>query len=408
MEKHIVFVMGRFLPERSANVNCIENIIAEMQESGYQITVVCSSALKSEKTCIDKTDVYRTQYISYAHKLSRCKSLVLRKFLVLGHFLKSVFVLPIYPNVTPLITYKTYKKIVEIHENKKIDCVIGVFQPYFPIGAILKFKKKFTNIPVIGYYLDVMKGTNKPFGITQKMFEKMCDMTQTRDFSRLDRVILPECSRVYYESEKYAAVKEKISYLNFPTLLKKNYIGENATDSLVFAFAGTTNRIYRNPTRAIEIFLKLAMRKPGLTFHLYGASDMVKELKEFEKCSNGAFVYHGVVSKERADAVLKMADFCVNFGNDVLGMVPSKVFEMISLGKSIVHFTPGSTDSSSYYMKKYKKAHVVDVKKADEKIISELLDFMNKEKMDISFDEIENTFYSATPRAVACEISKML
>lgn len=408
MKKHIVFVVGRYTPEYSANVNCIKNVISELEQQDFKISIVCASTTHTGVDVVDNAVVHRIQYTNYASRLSACKSKMKKRVLVLGHFLKSVLLLPFYPNVTPSITCKVYRKLLEIQRSEGIDCLIGVFQPYFPIKASLKFKKAYKSIPVVGYYLDVMKGTNKPFGTTQHFFEMLCDKAQKKDFSKLDRVLLPECSWMYYDTEYYLELREKMIYLNFPTLLKENFIGETVKCSMNLTFAGTTNKIYRNPTKAIRLFTRLKEFYPNLVFNLYGGSNMRDELKQLESQSDGAFVYHGTVNKDVADTAIQQADYLVNFGNDVSGMVPSKIFELISTGKSIIHFTPGNEDSSVEYLNKYPKTHIMSYQESEEELLLKMKNVFDAKTIDIDFDTIERLFFSATPKAVAEKITAVM
>ena len=244
---------------------------------------------------------------------------------------------------------------------------------------------------MVGYYLDVMKGTNKPFGDTT--FLKCWDKNSKKDFSKLDKVLLPECSWMYYDTEYYLELREKMIYLNFPTLLKENFIGETVNCSMNLTFAGTTNKIYRNPTKAIRLFTRLKEFYPNLVFNLYGGSNMRDELKQLESQSDGAFIYHGTVNKDVADTAIQQADYLVNFGNDVSGMVPSKIFELISTGKSIIHFTPGKEDSSVEYLIKYPKTHIMSYQESEEELLLKMKNVFDAKTIDIDFDTIERLFF---------------
>lgn len=404
MKKHIVFIVGSYAPEYSANVNCIRNVVRELKQQDVKISVVCASHTTTGLDIVEDIFVHRIKYRTYASRLSACKTKLGKKLLILGHFLKSVVLLPQYPNVTPSIANKVYKKLLDIQMNEQIDCVIGVFQPYFPIKSALKFKKKFKTIPVIGYYLDVMKGANKPFGTTQSFFEMLCDKSQKKDFAKLDKIFLPECSKIYYDIDYFFEFHDKIKYINFPTLLKEYYTGGNDSSTLNMVYAGTTNHVYRNPVRAINLIMKAHEYYPSIVFRLYGDSDMKDELKQLEMKSKGAFVYHGIVPKAVADVAIQQADYCINFGNDFRGMVPSKIFELIATGKSILHFTPGAGDSSLEYLQKYPKAKIMDYRDTDQEILSNLLNVLKEERIHIDYDSIERIFYTATPRAVSEEI----
>lgn len=408
MGKHIVFVMGKYTPETSANVNCVKNVIHELKQQNHKISVVCASNEKTGLDILDDVRVHRIKFINYASKLDSCNSALKKQLLVFGHFIKSVFLLPLYPNVTPSITNKVYKKLLHIQNNEGIDCVISVFQPYFPIKAALKFKNKFKTIPAIGYYLDVMKGANRPFGTTQQFFEMLCDKSQKRDFSKLDNIFLPECSKVYYDIDCFSAYHDKMQYLNFPTLLKENFTGENINRKTNLIYAGTTNKTYRNPIRAINLFIKLKEHYPDLVFNLYGNSDIKDELEKLATQSKGAFFYHGLVTKDVADLALQQADYCVNFGNCVYGMVPSKIFELIATGKSIIHFTSGVMDSSVEYLRKYPKAYIIDLQKTDDEIEADIKTAFEAECANIDYAIIENLFYSATPKAVVDKIMEIV
>lgn len=400
--------MGKYVPENSANVNCIKNVVCVLNKQNYRVSIVSVSHIRTGLDIVDDVMVHRIKYTDYASKLQVCDSKIKKLMLIFGHFIKSVFLLPLFPNVTPLISYRVYKNLINIQKSEGIDCVIGVFRPYSSINAMFWFKRKYPYIPAIGYYLDIMMGANKPLGIPKWLFEKLCYAAHKKDFSKMDKIFLPEYSKIYYKTDRFAPYKDKIVYLNFPTLLKENYTGETQSTSMTLVYAGTTNSIYRNPKRAINIFIKLKKRYPDLVFHLYGSSDMADELKKLEELSGGAFVYHGIVKKEEADTALRQADYCINFGNNVSGMVPSKVFELISSGKSIIHFTPGVMDSSLEYLMKYPKTHIIDYSKSDEEIIIDLLDALQKERQNIDYNTIEQLFYSATPQAVSDKIIEIV
>lgn len=408
VKKHIVFIVERYTPEYSANVNCVRNIIHELGQQNVKISVVCASHEATGLDTVDGVMVHRIKYVNYASRLSACRSKFKKRLLILCHFVKSVVLLPWYPNVTPFITNKVYKKLLDIQKNEQIDCVIGVFQPYFPIRSALKLKNKFKTIPVIGYYLDVMKGANKPFGTTQRFFEILCDKSQKKDFAKLNKVFLPECSKVYYDIDYFSEYHEKIKYINFPTLLKEYFTGENDSSTLNMVYAGTTNHVYRNPVRAIDLLIKAHEYYPNIVLHLYGDSDMKDELKQLEMKSNGAFIYHGIVQKAVADIAIQQADYCVNFGNNVCGMVPSKIFELIATGKSILHFTSGSGDSSLEYLQKYPKAKIIDYQNSDQEMLLDLLNVLKDKRIHVDYDSIERIFYTATPRAVSDEMMKIV
>ena len=74
MQKHIVFVMGKYVPENTANVNCIKNVVQVLKEQNYRVSIVCDSYIKTGMDIVDNAKVYRIKYIDYASKLRNCKS----------------------------------------------------------------------------------------------------------------------------------------------------------------------------------------------------------------------------------------------------------------------------------------------------------------------------------------------
>lgn len=397
---HIAFLMGSFFPENDANVNCANNLMRKLMSEGHQITCVCGTVKENRTDIIDGIKVKRVHHVSYERKYER-KGTIQKKVGKFFHFIYSIFVLLSFPDTEPFFSNKLYKELEKVNNDNELDYVIGVFRPFSTISAMIKFKKRHMQIKCAGYYLDILKGAVKPFGIPKSMYYSMCDNKESKAFRKIDVVFMPMNGIRYYENnDLYSGVH--MEYVNFPTLIlnskspKKYY---NRVKKIIYA--GYMDKDYRNPEELFNIIINVVQQTNiPLEFHLYGRSNLDEKLYEYAQKYPELIFYHGNVSKSTIEEEISKADFLVNIGNKIEGIVPSKIFELFASKKPIIHYSSAELDSSLEYFEKYPDVCILYEKDTVSDNVENMSKFILGEHKEISDEYLLDCYYSATPDAV--------
>lgn len=406
--RRIVLVFRSYPPETTANVVCMINVLEALKKlDQVKLICVCGTVGESKVEYNDGVEIHKIHHISYSDKIAKNNNMFKKLFYSIRHALHSVIVLPIFPNVEPIFSLKIYRELLRINTKAEIDCIVSAFSPYATIAGMQQFKKKHKQTKCIAFFLDVLRGRKPPFGISDNYYRKLCLSREKKLFKKVDKIILPEGSKVMFMGEEFESFNNKFRYVNFPVLRIKDS-KENTLNNLRFVYTGTLDKHYRNPSKVIDIINKLKESGLNVCFDIYGKSDMEEELRRIQDRSAGAVVYHGMVPKEVADIACEEADYLINIGNHVAGMVPSKTFEMMGYKKPIIHFSLGDSDTATVFVKKYTNSLIVDMNEATSTASEKIMTFINKEKIQISDEELLREFYSATPEAIVDIISECL
>lgn len=402
---HFVFLTHGFFPDSDANISCTYNVMAELLKSGDSVTCICGAKTGYDKEEIIKgVRVIRVRYVPYMYVLNKQKNLFGKVMVRLLHTLKSVLVWNLFPDVEPEFTKRLYKSLVCLNEAATIDCVIGVFRPYSTIEAALRFGKNNPKVKTVGWYLDVLKGAVKPSFVTQGYYEKLCDKREPIILDSLNEIIMPGHARHYYEDYP-ERIKNKMSYVEFPTLVVKEEETPKLRNSIFCSllYAGSFDKIYRNPVPLFETLIKLNEKVP-VEFHYYGGSNMEETIHEYSQ-KYPFIICHGYAEKQVVENAVSKASLMVSVGNNIKGIVPSKIFELFSTLKPIVHFTDGEIDGTLPYFEKYPNVCVLN--KTDDSSVNadKLFTFLKVANKIISRQLILETYPEANPENI-CKLLK--
>lgn len=407
----IVFVLDKYYPHSDANTNCAQNVISVLKEKGHKIICLCGAEKPQPPRYEGTVQVRTVLHRSFEARYSKKKTIVGRFIARWAHFFCSLFLLSSFPNTEPRYSRRLAKELGEVCKEEKVDCVVGVFRPFAAIQAMLLHKKKknAVDIKYIGYYLDVLKGATKPFGIPKALYERLCNRCERKVFPSLDRVLMAENGRRYYDAATDAALAGKFTFVNFPSLVLRETAQEHtATKKRTFVYAGYMDRGYRNPSALIETFQQIYRECADIELHLYGKSNMDEELVEYQKRCSAFLFWHGLVAPEAARSALENADCVVSMGNDIEGIVPSKIFELMGLKKPILHFSPSVADGAVAYVARYPDHCILQKDQGIEAMAKELLEFCQRPIVDISTEMLRTEYKSATPEATAEIITSII
>ncbi len=395
----IVFLLGKFYPEFDANIICCNNIIKQLRIDGNKVIVIAGSTKENSHDCVNGLDVYRvknTDSDKYCNYING--NVIKRTAYKFARMVRSLIRVNKFPDVESNFSKSLYQVLETVCEKQQVDCIIGAFRPYSTIKAMLLYKENHPEkkIKFIGYYLDVLRGAVKPFGAPKSLYDKLCISADFKTFNSLDCILMAENGKMYYNNPLFDKLRKKIHYINFPMLIIKPNIAISVCKK-TFTYVGYLDREYRNPILVIKLFNQLKREGFDLELHLYGSSNMDDDIKSLVDCKTT--FYHGRLNREDVEHVLLNSDVLVSFGNNIPGIVPSKIFELMGYKKPILHVVKDEYDCSINYMKEYPNVCVLYENSGFENLKKEVLSFLNQKSFFVTDEYLNNTFYRATPEA---------
>lgn len=399
--KTIVFLMGYYLPQCNANLNCCLNVIRELQGRNYKIVVICGTEDYESADVINDVLVYRVRRKGFAGILSKTKVSVFRVFLKLARFFRNLICLPFYPNTESAFTTRLYRKCCTILETHNVSCIVGTVYPTASVCVLKRLanNKKFHSIPRVGYYLDMLHANSKSHILPFLSYDWLCRKGDCSVFSRLDSIILPEGGESYYQQGFFDAFRSKMSFVNFPVFSLSDDMSERNNSTTTFVYAGYSNTKDRDVGVLLECLNYLELY--DYRFDTYGLTEDESAIRAYEKHNSGRFHYHGLVEKKLADEALKNADFVIAFGNDSHGVIPSKIFELFGLKKRLIYITRDCKDIALKYVNQYPDKCILFKTDSINNSARHLFSFLNSPKKEIDNLALLQAYCSATPYHIA-------
>lgn len=404
--KHIVFIFGNYYPEAGSTSLCTINVINVMKNiPGVKITCICRNDDETVVEHRDGLEIHRVKATSWGKKYNdtgKIKKMILllyKKFNGIAKYYN-------FPDRNKMLSNRIYKELELINEGTPIDGIIATYMPYQSVASALIYKKKHQKTPIIGYFLDTMR-REKYSHISDSLFVRLCDKAMHKVFTKLDKVILMKYTEDMFQSNYFNDVKGKMVYLNFPSL-RIMPIDESHINNFRCNFIGSTYKEIRNPIYAIDVFEYVHKKKNDISFHIYGKTDMVDDLRRISKIHSDFFSYHGFVASNEVERIYEETDYIVSIGNKSKGIVPGKSFELFGKLKPIIHFTDIDNDTSLIFFKQYPNVCVIDMRERVDYSGDKLLSFIKQDYYYCNPKQIRSTYSSAMPDAAVKEIRKIL
>ncbi len=420
--KKILILTSEYMPNPSANGLISKYIIDELKNRNFSVS--CVSVKRENEDfheIIDNVNVYRIEPSLYArilYKKSKLKYPVLKKTIFpVIHLLRKLKLLLLifnFPNFDLIQANKVYKKLKFLHKKEKYDIIIGVFKPYWNIAALKKFKKKHPEVMCIGYYLDLINSMQKPYIMPQKFYNWLCYKEDSYTFKLLDLILMAKGGKILYTDSIYNSVRQKIKYVDFPTFITefnsyKSINSKNDKRKIILTYAGTLDIKYRNPEILLNILDKASKIVGKIEFNIYGKNNC-KEL--FDKYNSNIYLQINDYGFSSHDTVIKSmyeSDILINISNKIQHAVPSKIFEIFSIGKPIINVIFDKNDITTQYFKKYPSVLNIKAWEQIDKQIKNVINFINNEKgKQYDVNKIKEKYIENTPEYVVNIIEKSI
>ncbi|WP_339219894.1 hypothetical protein [Paenibacillus sp. FSL H8-0332] len=422
--KHIVFILGNYYPNYSANGLCVKNII-DFLKLKYQVTVICekSEYIQNELEVYDGQSIIRieTKDIKKRNEnrfLLRNEKKLLKKKVIYSH----VFFNRTFRYLSALlkkenIEYNSVNKFVLALANleKKIDIIIPVCFPYESVVAALTYKKNIDNsTDIVPYLFD-------KFSISNTLHRTKWNLKiKFKKHLALEKWMMDSSTKIIATSdwqghiEKYFSdYSRKIYISEIPSLKPIDEIstGKFADNKIHFVYAGSLNHNMRSPKYTLELFSLCMEENSDYVLHMYIVGNCEGLVDQFVNKHPQQIINYGSVETKIAHQALKSADFLLSIGNIDITQKPSKVYEYMSCGKPIIHLYNDHNDPVIDILSKYPYSCCINQNKLLlEENKREIMNFVKQYSMipPLDFSEVRKLFYEATPEFVSEKIVELL
>lgn len=421
---NILVIIGNYYPLSSSVANCTKPLLKSLVEDGHNVQLVTNNNENKELISVDLNGINVHGIVNpYAIKVKEINGIFERA--KTNKYLKTILVrilkLPYYirynlfpkePGMGGWSIKNSTNYCLKLHQNHHFDVMISVSQPFTPHLIAQSVKKHSHNgIMWIAYEFD-------PYSYNSTFSKYMFLQQQLRNqelavFAAADKIILTPELHDYYKDKDLGKYYNKmlelpymILFLNRASGLEKIEKSLEVEKNCLFAYAGGFYKDIRNPNFALELFESLDLKFSFLLFTTYRE-------EKFQRIIGRSFNIFKLMEEVDHQEIfnwLLTADFLVSIGNTVVMQIPAKIFEYISLGKPIIHFSKIPNDPAIKYLNLYPAVLIIKEFEANNedqvKLVKGFID--DYKGITISTDEIRECFVEFSEAVVTKKFLSIL
>ena len=206
-----------------------------------------------------------------------------------------------------------------------------------------------TGLPLVLEYGDPF-GFN-PFKNFNRFHKFLADRIEPKIVARANAIVVPTHTSAegFVNFFSVDPQKVKVIPMSFPEITPPQSVGGVDEDKFTIVYAGAFYAAGRNPFIFLESLSQFRSLYPDLckrlTIHFYArTSSMDSVLKEYQvKFDSEILVIHFPVERERMIKILCQADLLLNFANEGIYQMPSKLVDYQFAGRRILTIKPEKT-----------------------------------------------------------------
>ena len=413
--KRILVLTDKYFPRPYANAMCAQEIINVLTEMGNQVDILAYEDFDGNPNKWEGNTVYhvrpdkRLRLYYYADTYRSTYKGKCAKFLAnLLSKTKGLILLPWQPFYSFSFPRRIYKSMNQLNEKKKYDAILAILNPLDSNIAACKFKSRNPNIPYIVFCVDTLRKTF----IEQHISKNFADafIWEKKILKHCDAYFYMESRRDDYQLTRYNPFREKLHEADMPRLhikdlssLPKYDFSENAEH---WVYAGSIGGPHYKADDMLNIFNEIS-ENPKRVLHLFVRGNEADRIESLAKKNNWSVVVHGYVDFATLESVMATADVIVSLKTS--DQISAKIFECISYGKPIVHFSGDLRDPNVQYLNKYKLSKIVKTYNSKSTEIEELQEFLEKSQgKTVDMIQIEEAFKKNTPEFSANAILEQI
>lgn len=402
----VLIILGNYSPYPSSVANCMNPIIKKLSEK-YTVDIVTDRKRvdipeyeKIDNMGLYRVDDYRIMNAIYSNELNKIDSSYLLKLMtkLVTSILKTSYYIRYVMFAREHGTggweeSRVLEKVLELDKEHNYDIVISASQPFQSHYIAEKFKNiRGDNLKWIVFEFDPYAYNN---GIrASKRRRKKMYFDEIKVLEKSDATCLTQELYEYYKKENFIQVTPKVHILPFANLEKiefdstkvnKNFMIENKINCL---FTGRLYDDIRNPKKLLEAFSML-----GNEIHLSMMTNF--SIRDMQVYSPRGYLPSVIPFQNRDTALYNLlcADILVNVGNDVEHQVPGKIFEYMSTGKPIIHFSKIKNDPALKYLDRYPNVLIINEWEYDKLSCMNKMEKFCKDNQNfkLSFEEVNES-----------------
>jgi len=370
----ILFILGAYLPNPSANGVCVKNAAGALKSRGHAVTVLCRRQYDDSKgdERIDGVRVVRAPG-DRLHELSRrlrrsasgsLGALACRAAELARRALSLIEAL-IWPLDLSGRGRRLYRAALTLCKADNIDTVVCVCTPWQALCAGLRLKRTRPDIRFIPCYFDTLSG-----GIKPRLIGARLDQIRKLRYERAvdasaDRILYMNAAKAHCRAQFLGdAFYKNIRFVDNPLLLRPDACGApGGGDRITVLYAGTLTKNERDPGPFLALLARFEDKR--IRLQVAGGGNCAGLLEAFARAHPDAVELLGALPHGEAGRLMQKADVLLNIGNQNANMLTSKIFEYMSCGKPILSLYSTDADAALPYLARYPLAQTLDAREAD-------------------------------------------
>lgn len=416
MKKRLLVLTDKYFPRPYANAMCAQDLIRVWSQQGHTVDVIAYADYDGTPHSWEGNSIYyvkpdeRLRLFYYAdtyRKTMRGKTAYF--FANVLSKVKGTILLPWQPFYSFSFPRRIYMKMCELQEKNAYDGVIAILNPLDSNIAACKFKTKYPQVPYVVFCVDTLRKTF----IEQHIGKKFADafIWEKKILKSCDAYFYILSRKSDYAPSRYDPYRQKLIETDMPRLKIKDTskipqydFGESGEH---WVYAGSIGGPHYNPEQMIEIFKQISVT-PKRILHLYTRGPEADRIAAIAKVENLNVRVHGYVDATVLESIMATADVIVSLKTS--DQISAKIFECMSYGKPVVHYSGHLDDPNAYYLHKYASGHIVRMYAENQDAeISDLLQFLkNSIGKKVDSAELIREFEMSTPEYSAKKIIEMI
>lgn len=387
----ILFILDYYGAQASANGVCVEKVANAFVKAGDEVSLLIfgsdiSPAQKNEMkiyTCCQQgQDTLHQNPIQY----------------YIRYALPSRF--PVYARKG--VTQEIFAAADRILSENDVDTVVCVHLPIESIMAGAALKRKYPNVRFSAYMLDAFSGGILPAKLPKRFCLRKKIKWENKLLAPFDSVILMRSAKEH--CERYCrrfSWYNNAMYLDVPLFVPQQP-PETVTDNSVL-FVGTMDDRVRTPYYFLQAVNHITDMELSVSF---AGQNHCGALQNYISSANVIVNEYGLLSHEQAISLMQKSKVLLNLGNKNPNLVPSKIFEYISLGKPIISTYCCDDDSSLFYLKSYPNVLLLDERNKDFAFAAQQIqDFLlHCPTQPVDMEVLAKRFAENTPQSFVCAV----
>lgn len=400
--KKILFICRNYGDPRSACGICIQNLVDEFKNRGFEVWVISVTKDPIEELVNSQRIHYyaiKEGWFTTFNRKSMLKTGWINSLLFkLVYLIRLPYVLYNFPVLSRRLEKELISLLRKLIKKNDISYVVGTNSPFEPIKATIEIKKEFkTAIKAICYHLDpILLQTNNSKAVNIYKRKKAYSVV-VEESNTVDLIMAQQSTRGLIS-------KPNIEYVDFPLYITNN---NNKVSGFAFSheyinitYIGTLDEDNRNPLFFIKLLNDVYNQtQKQCMLHIWG---FVRDSVTLEKLkAYSIFVtYHGMIDPSEVMDILQKSDILLNISNKVsYNAVPSKIFQLFSTKKPLINIIRHREDYAKRYFEKYPSVFFIEeyLNDADSMKMAKYIDNSYGKAVEIS----DSLYESSTPRYIS-------